>query len=93
MADVIRLKTVAVGCGAAGKTCMYIRFARGEFPYEYVPTVFDNYSVDGEVNGQSYELGLWDTGGKKDYYRFRPLSYPETDVFYFYLMLRIAVMI
>ena len=33
------------------------------------------------MNGQSYELGLWDTGGRKDYYRFRPLSYPETDVF------------
>ena len=81
MADVIRLKTVAVGYGAVGKTCMYIRFARGEFPYEYVPTVFDNYSVDGDVNGQSYELGLWDTGGGEDYYRLRPLSYPETDVF------------
>ena len=81
MADVIRLKTVAVGYGAVGKTCMYIRFARGEFPYEYVPTVFDNYSVDGDVNRQSYELGLWDTGGGEDYYRLRPLSYPETDVF------------
>ena len=81
MADVIRLKTVAVGYGAAGKTCMYIRFARGEFPYEYVPTVFENYVAAGEVNGQSYELGLWDTGGGEDYYRLRPLCYPETDVF------------
>ena len=80
MADVIRLKTVAVGYGAAGKTCMYIRFARGEFP-EYSPTVFDNDVVDGEVNGQSYELGLWDTGGGEDYWRLRPLCYPETDVF------------
>ncbi|XP_063680639.1 ras-related C3 botulinum toxin substrate 1-like [Bolinopsis microptera] len=81
MADIIRLKTVAVGYAAVGKTCMFIRFATGEFPHEYVPTVFDNYSVDGEVNGQSYELGLWDTGGGEDYHRLRPISYPDTDVF------------
>ncbi|XP_063681251.1 ras-related C3 botulinum toxin substrate 1-like [Bolinopsis microptera] len=81
MADVITLKTIAVGYGGVGKTCMCIRFARGEFPHEHVPTVFDNYCVDGEVNGQSYKLALWDTGGGEDYHRLRPLSYPETDVF------------
>ena len=28
-----------------------------------------------------YDVELWDTGGGEDYYRLRPLSYPETSVF------------
>jgi Ras-related C3 botulinum toxin substrate 1 len=77
----VHLKTVAVGHGAVGKTCMYIRYATGNFPEEYVPTVFDNYSAERVLDGQSYELGLWDTAGGEDYPRLRPLSYPNTDVF------------
>ena len=60
---------------------MCIKFSTDEFPPDYVPPILDNYYAAGKFNGQSYELGLWDTGGRKDYYRFRPLSYPETDVF------------
>jgi Ras-related C3 botulinum toxin substrate 1 len=33
------------------------------------------------VDGRPINLGLWDTGGKEDYDRLRPLSYPQTDVF------------
>lgn len=32
-------------------------------------------------NEQLVSLGLWDTGGRSDYDRLRPLSYPQTDVF------------
>ena len=78
--DIVRLKTVVVGDSGVGKTCMCIKFSTGEFPPDYIPTVFDNYVVAGEFNGQSYELGLWDTVGGEDYYRSRPLSYPDTDV-------------
>ena len=78
--DIVRLKTVVVGDSGVGKTCMCIKFSTGEFPPDYIPTVFDNYYVAGDVNGQSYELGLWDTVGGEDYYRSRPLSYPDTDV-------------
>ena len=77
----LRLKTVAVGHGAAGKTCMFIRYATGQFPGEYVPTVFENYVADAELDGQAVELALWDTGGGEDYWRLRPLSYPDTDFF------------
>ena len=83
------LKIVVLGKGNAGKTSLLIRYATGEFPGKYVPSVFDNEVItqtmdegddDDGTNGE-YDLGLWDTGGGEDYDRLRPLSYPQTDVF------------
>jgi small GTP-binding protein len=76
----IRKKLVIVGDGACGKTCLLIVFSKGAFPEMYVPTVFENYVADVEVEGRRVELALWDTAGQEDYDRLRPLSYPDSNV-------------
>jgi len=79
-APVQRIKLVVVGDGACGKTCLLIVFSKDNFPEVYVPTVFENYVADQQVDGKLIELALCDTAGQEDYDRLRPLSYPDTNV-------------
>jgi len=48
----IRKKLVIVGDGACGKTCLLIVFSKDQFPEVYVPTVFENYVADIEVDAK-----------------------------------------
>ena len=80
MLGTVRKKLVIVGDGACGKTCLLIVFSKDQYPEVYVPTVFENYVAEIEINGKLIELALWDTAGQEDYDRLRPLSYPDTDV-------------
>merc|ERR1711990_199206 len=73
-------KLVIVGDGYCGKTCLLQVISKGEFPRGYMPTIFDNYLVDYQVDKQWIKLQLWDTAGQEDYDRLRPLNYPDTDV-------------
>lgn len=52
----IRKKLVIVGDGACGKTCLLIVFSKDQFPEVYVPTVFENYVADIEVDSKQVLL-------------------------------------
>ena len=75
------IKLVIVGDGATGKTCLLSSFTSGNFPLEYVPTVFENCSRTLQVDGRNIVMNMWDTAGQEDYDRMRPISYPGTDIF------------
>ena len=70
---------------------MLIVFSRDQFPEVYVPTVFENYVADIEVDNKLVELALWDTrrysgacdGWEDEFERIRRIGYEtgfDTDV-------------
>jgi GTPase SAR1 family protein len=65
----IRKKLVIVGDGACGKTCLLIVFSKDQFPEVYVPTVFENYVADIEVDGKQVRIQYF-----FKYYFFMELS-------------------
>jgi small GTP-binding protein len=73
------LKIVVIGDGAVGKTCLLVVYAKGGFPTEYVPTVFENYKCRVNIGGTEYIIQLWDTAGQEELVNVRQLSYPNTD--------------
>lgn len=53
------IKCVAVGDGAVGKTCMLHTYTTSKFPWDYEPTVFDNYAVTVHIGKQAVTLGIF----------------------------------
>lgn len=75
------LKLVAIGDGAVGKTCLLVVYATGNFPTDYVPTIFENYKAKVKVNNIEREILLWDTAGQEELLNIRVLSYPNTHIY------------
>ncbi|XP_060105149.1 rho-related GTP-binding protein RhoF [Heteronotia binoei] len=74
------LKVVVVGDGGCGKTSLLLVYAKGTFPEEYAPSVFEKYTCSITVGKKEVLLHLYDTAGQEDYDRLRPLSYQSTNV-------------
>ena len=75
------IKCVIVGDGNVDKMETLITYTTNEFPSEYVPTVFDDYTCNVIIGGNPVSLKLCDTAGQEDYGKLRALTYLETDVF------------
>ena len=45
---------------------MLITKTSGEFPREYVPTVFENYEALMNIGDKTVNMGFWDTAGAED---------------------------
>ncbi|CAN9143710.1 unnamed protein product [Alternaria sp. RS040] len=69
----IMTKRTFVGDGACGKTCFLMKV--------YVPTLFENYVADLQVDGFKFKCALWDTAGSSDFDRLRQSSNAQTDIF------------
>ncbi|XP_066465696.1 rho-related GTP-binding protein RhoF [Tiliqua scincoides] len=74
------LKAVVVGDGGCGKTSLLLVYAKGAFPEQYAPSVFEKYTTSVTVGKKEVTLHLYDTAGQEDYDRLRPLSYQNTNV-------------
>ena len=54
------VKSVCVRFEGVGKTTLLIKFYTGACPECYIPTVFDNWAKDVEIDGRLCQLGLYE---------------------------------
>ena len=58
-------KLVIVGDSACGKTSLVLVFNNKQFPEKYIPTLFDDYFINIEINSTIVKLVISDTSGNK----------------------------
>jgi len=72
-------KLVVVGDGMSGKTCLLFAFKDDEFNSDHVPTVFDTYVAEIEVDGKTVSK-------YKNYFLFKNHSLLLILIFYYRLI-------
>lgn len=74
------VKMVIVGDGGCGKTSLLMVYAKGSFPEQYAPSVFEKYTTSVTIGNKEIFLHLCDTAEQEDYDRLHPLSYQEANL-------------
>ena len=54
--DTVSKKLVIIGDAGCGKTSILMVFSRDQYPEVYVPTVYEHYVADTEVNGKKVRV-------------------------------------
>ena len=67
-------------CGADSMDPYRIRCGLFSFMINPLTFFLDNYEIRAAFDGKDVTMGVWDTAGSDEYYRLRPLNYPQTDV-------------
>ncbi|CAL6006686.1 Rac/Rho-like_protein [Hexamita inflata] len=75
------MKSVIIGDAGVGKTSFLKAIHQNILPTDYIPTILDYYGKDITINNSATKLSIWDTAGREEFGRLRPLSYPQTYVF------------
>ncbi|KAL5247242.1 hypothetical protein ACHWQZ_G019189 [Mnemiopsis leidyi] len=75
------IKVMVVGNAGVGKSCIVKRFLKKPLDAEYRPTKQDVYSKLVEVDGQSYQVEIFDTAGFYSVAAYRDSLYKCSDGF------------
>jgi len=76
-----RFKLVVLGATGVGKTCLTLRFVRGVFEDDQLPTIGAAYLTkslrvrNADNQNTSYVFEIWDTAGQERYESITPLYY------------------
>lgn len=75
-----RFKLVVLGTTGVGKTCLTLRFVKGLFDDEQLPTIGAAYMTKKVVsNNKQYIFEIWDTAGQERYEAITPLYYRSAE--------------
>mmetsp|Transcript_16230 Transcript_16230/g.18380 ORF Transcript_16230/g.18380 Transcript_16230/m.18380 type:complete len:195 (-) Transcript_16230:99-683(-) len=75
-----RFKLVVLGTTGVGKTCLTLRFVKGLFDDEQLPTIGAAYMTKKVTsNSKQYIFEIWDTAGQERYEAITPLYYRSAE--------------
>ncbi|CAD8212186.1 unnamed protein product [Paramecium pentaurelia] len=77
----IPIKLIVLGDANVGKVDILLSYIKDQISQDFIPKVFENYTITTVVDGKKINLSLWDTAGQETYNRLRILSYGQADVF------------
>jgi small GTP-binding protein len=75
------LKLVVVGDPGVGRTCLVHTFDHGDFPSDFIPTVYDALTTTVRVGNSDRPVEVIDTAGQDEFLGTRIEIYPDTDLF------------
>jgi len=76
------LKIVLVGDSGVGKTQLIWKYGNGAtVTYHTIPSVMEPYTVNIKIDDTPVKLTIWDSAGREEYDRLRPLGYQNVDCF------------